>query len=207
MARPPSPPSAGGPVSRRPHQLPPPQPGRQPGRSARVDAADDDDDIGTPEEKAEVIVLKLERFIRDNRTLAKGVSFRKWQELAKLEIAAAIRSKEVLRDLESRALDRAMIVLGVGLATVGIWGSLLAMDAAPNRIIAGTLTFIGGMVLLWIAGALGLKSPVRRFQANRRRSHMKKVRALHAEVLALESYLKKRKKQLEEEIEDMGEDA
>ncbi|WP_019643638.1 hypothetical protein [Novispirillum itersonii] len=206
MARPPARPSAGGPVSRRAHQLPPPQPGRQPGRSARVDL-EDDDDIGTPEEKAEVIVLKLERFIRDNRTLAKGVSFRKWQELARLEIASAIRSKEVLRDLESRALDRAMIVLGVGLATVGVWGSLLAVDAGPSRIIAGTLTFIGGMMTLWVAGALGLKSPLKRFQSNRRRSHMKKVRALHAEVLALESYLKKRKKQLEEEIEDLGEDA
>lgn len=204
MARPPSPP--GGPVSRRGHQMPPPQPGRPPGRSSRVDT-DGDEDLGTPEEKAEVIVLKLERFIRDNRTLAKGVSFRKWQELAKLEIAAAIRSKEVLRDLESRALDRAMIVLGVGLATVGVWGSLLAIDGAPNRIIGGTLTFIGGMMTLWVAGALGLKSPLKRFQANRRRTHMKKVRALHAEVRALETYLKKRKKQLEDEIEDLGEEA
>lgn len=195
MARPPGPPS-------RPAAGAPQAPARRPNR---VDV--NDDGVETPEEKAEVIVLKLERFIRDNRTLAKGVSFRKWQDLAKLEIAAAIRSKDTSAEFESRALDRSLMILGVGLATVGLWGSALAIGAAPNRIIAGTLTFIGGMMILWVAGALGLKSPLKRFQGKRRQAAMKRVRTLHAEIRALETYLKKRKKQLEEEIEDLGEDA
>lgn len=208
MARPPdrSPPSSAGPSgARRSHALPPPPPGARPGRSSRIDV--DDSGAETPEEKAEVIVLKLERFIRDNRTLAKGVSFRRWQELARIEIASAIRSRGIVQDIECRALDRALMVLGIGLATIGLWGSLWAIDAAPNRILAGTLIFIGGMLVLWVCGALGLKSPLKRFQGRRRRATMKKVRSLHAEVRALETYLKKRKKQLEDEIDDLGEDA
>ena len=44
----------------------------------------------TPEERAEYVVLMLEKFIRDGRKDEAGMSFRKWQTMAKSEIIIAI---------------------------------------------------------------------------------------------------------------------
>ena len=62
-----------------------------------MSTADNDDfqvpELGehpTPDERAEYVILRLEQFIRDGRTIDEGMSFKKWQTMAKTEIALAI---------------------------------------------------------------------------------------------------------------------
>lgn len=161
----------------------------------------------TPEERAEIIVTRLERYIRDHRTLSRGVSFRKWQELAKNEIIAMAREMETQHERDHRWLDRALMVFGAGLATVGVWGTALALAAAPNRTVAAVLTVLGGLVILYMVGALGLRSPLKRFQMSSTRAAIGRIRTFHKQVKDLEDGLKKRRKALERDLDDDGSDA
>lgn len=154
-----------------------------------------------PEERAEYIVMKLERFIREGRTLSQGVSFRQWQGLAKAEIIDMIRDVETRHARESRTLERSLMVLGTGLATIGVWGTALAIGAAPDRLVAGFLVLLSGLIVLWVVGSLGMRSPFKRFQADQRRLTTERVRSLHRKVRDLEGELKQRKKRLEAELQ------
>lgn len=156
----------------------------------------------TPEERADLVVMRLERFIREHRTVSQGVSFRKWQDMARAEIADMLRDVEGRYARESRTLERALMVLGVGLATVGLWGTALAIDAAPDRVLAGILIMFGGLLVLWAVGVLGFRSPFRRFQAVQRRQTFDRVRSLNRKVADLEHALKKRQKALEKELRE-----
>lgn len=158
--------------------------------------------LPTPEEQAEVVVMRLERFIRDHRvTSSKGMSFRKWQDMAKSEIADMLRDAESRNARDSRFVERALMILGVGLSTVGLWGTALAIQMAPDRVIAGGLTLLGGLMILWGLGMLGLRSPFRQIQASSRKLAMVRVRSLNRKVSDLEHALKKRHKALEKELE------
>ncbi len=159
-----------------------------------------------PEERADVVVTKLERFIRDHRTLSKGVSFRKWQDMARAEIAEQIHDVQGQRKADSRTLERILMVMGAGLATIGVWGTALAIGAAPDRVVAAILTMLGGLAVLWCVGALGLRSPFRRFRDDMTRDAMVRVHTVNRKVRDLEHQLKKRQKALERQIDDMPED-
>lgn len=162
-------------------------------------------DRPSPEDRADLVVTKLERFIRDHRTLSKGVSFRKWQELARSEIADQLRDVEGQHEADHRSLERTLMALGAGLATIGIWGTALAIGAAPDRVIAGILTLFGGVIVLWVVGALGLRSPIRRFRRDLARDGLSRVQTLNRKVRDLEHQLKKRQKSLERQLDDMPE--
>ncbi|MFA7430130.1 MAG: hypothetical protein WCZ23_08230 [Rhodospirillaceae bacterium] len=156
----------------------------------------------TPEERAEVVIMRLERFIRDHRTTSnKGMSFRKWQDMGRAEIADMIRDAQSIEARETRLLERALILLGAGLATVGLWGTALAIDMAPDRVIAGILTLFGGFIILWAMGMLGVRTPFRQIAATNRRLALERVRSLNRKVTDLEHALKKRHKALEKELD------
>lgn len=175
-----------------------------PPRSAR--SAPRSEEALKAEERAEVVVTKLERFIRDHRTLTRGVSFRKWQDMAKSEIAQLIVEVQNDHHEQNRSAERLLILLGVSLATIGVWGMALALQMAPNRFLAALLVAVAGVVALWVAGAFGLRSPLRRFRVNSTRKSLERVRSLNSKVTELEQYLKKRKRALEGEIEALPED-
>lgn len=158
-----------------------------------------DDGTPTPEERADVVVLKLERFIRDNRTLSQGVSFRKWQDMARVEILKALYDAEADHAHETHVVDRALMLLGIGLSTVGVWGTALAVSMAPDRVIAAVIMLLGGLAVLWAIGLLGLRTPFKRFQAATRRARLERVRSLSREISDIEYLLKKRKKSVERE--------
>lgn len=165
-----------------------------------------DPDRPSPEDRADLVVTKLERFIRDHRTLSKGVSFRKWQELARSEIADQLRDVDGQHAADHRTLDRTLMVLGAALSTIGIWGTALAIDAAPDRVIAGVVTLFAGLVVLWCVGVLGLRSPLRRFRRDRAREGLTRVHTLNRKVRDLEHQLKAREKALRKQVDELPED-
>lgn len=153
----------------------------------------------TPEERAEVVVTKLERFIREGRSATAGVSFKSWQGMAKAEITAALRAAEGQEARANRLIDRLVLLGGAALSTIGVWGTALAIGQAPDRIVAAVLVLLSGLALLWIGGALGLRAPLGRFRDDRRRAALKRVDDLHRQVRRLEVDLKSRAKKLQAE--------
>lgn len=153
----------------------------------------------TPEERAEVVVIKLERFIREGRSATAGVSFKSWQSMAKAEIAAALKAAESQEARASRLIDRLVLLGGAALSTIGVWGTALAIGQAPDRILAAVLILLSGLMLLWVGGALWLRGPLGRFRDDRRRAALKRVDDLHRQVRRLEIDLKSRAKKLQAE--------
>lgn len=159
----------------------------------------------TPEERAALVVTRLERFIRDGRSASAGVSFKSWQAMARQEIADALRAVEDREARENRTLDRLVLLAGAALSTIGVWGMALALDQAPDRVIAAGLVLFAGLVVLWIMGALGLRSPIGRIRDARRRAALARVDDLHRRVRRLEIELKSRAKALQAERDVLDE--
>lgn len=153
----------------------------------------------SPDERADVVVTKLERFIRENRSASAGVSFKSWQGMARQEIADAIRAVEGRQARESRMIDRLVLLAGAALSTIGVWGTALAIGQAPDRVLAAALILLAGLVLLWIMGALGLRAPFGRLRDAQRRAALARVDDLHRQVRRLEVDLKSRAKKLQQE--------
>lgn len=155
----------------------------------------------TPEERAEVVVTKLERFIREKRSPSAGVSFKSWQAMARQEITDAVRAVEQEQRRDSRALDRLVLLGGAALSTIGVWGTALAIGQAPDRVWAAVAIMAAGFVLLWIMGALFIRSPFGRFRAEQRQGAMRRVDDLHRQVRRLENDLKARAKKLQKDLD------
>jgi hypothetical protein len=146
-----------------------------------------------------VVVTKLERFIREGRSASAGVSFKSWQGMAKAEIAAALKATEGQEARAGRTIDRLILLGGAALSTIGVWGTALAVDQAPDRVVAAVLILLGGLVLLWIGGALWFRAPFGRLRDAHRRAALKRVDDLHRQVRRLEVDLKSRAKKLQAE--------
>jgi hypothetical protein len=140
-----------------------------------------------------VVVTKLERFIREGRSASAGVSFKSWQGMAKAEIAAALKATEGQEARAGRTIDRLILLGGAALSTIGVWGTALAVDQAPDRVVAAVLILLGGLVLLWIGAPFG------RLRDAHRRAALKRVDDLHRQVRRLEVDLKSRAKKLQAE--------
>ena len=52
----------------------------------------------TPDERSNYVIMRLEQFIREGRTLDEGMSFKKWQAMARTEITIAIAEAENSQD-------------------------------------------------------------------------------------------------------------
>ena len=88
----------------------------------------------TPVERADVIVKRLEQFIREGRSQRGGISFKRWQELAVHEVDNAIRDAERHWRNDQRFITRGLAVGAACLITIGFWGTVLAAEAAPDRL-------------------------------------------------------------------------
>lgn len=161
----------------------------------------------TPEERAHVIVMRLEQFIRDGRTEEGGIPFRKWQELAVHEVDNAIRDAEKHWRADNRFIDRGLLLGASGLLTVGVWGTVLAFQAAPDRQTAALILLVAGAVLFAILGAWGIKRLDKFHQMGRRRDHFRRVFNFDRQLAQLDVDLEKRLKELEETLDEMSKGA
>lgn len=158
----------------------------------------------TPEERAEGVVRRLEQFIRENRTVDGGMNFRKWQEMAFVEITDAIRDSENIWRRDQRFMDRFFMVGAAALVTVGMWGTAMAVDYAPDRQTAGLYLTAAGAVLFALLGLWGIRRLNRYYRAGARRRLFHRVRSLEARLRALDRHLEKRVEGLEDAIEEMA---
>lgn len=157
----------------------------------------------TPQERADVIVKRLEKFIRDGKSDRGGISFKRWQELAVHEVSNAIRDAEKRWRQDNRFISRGLSVGAATIVTIGVWGTVLASAAAPDRQTAALILIIAGGVLFALLGAWGIKRLDKFYQIGRRRDHLRRVYNFDRQLAQLDIDLEKRLKELEETLDEM----
>jgi hypothetical protein len=155
----------------------------------------------TPEERGDAVVMRLENFIREGRTERGGIPFRRWQELARFEVANAIRDAERRWRGDDKFVTRGLLVGAVALVTAGVWGTLLAAEAAPDRQTAALILLVAGATLLAVLGAWGVRRLDRFYQLARRRDHFTRVRDFDRQLATLDKDLERRLRELEAALE------
>lgn len=158
----------------------------------------------TPEERANVIVKRLEQFIREGRTDKGGIAFKRWQELAVHEVNNAILDAEKYWRHDQRFITRGLAVGAASLITVGTWGTVLAAQVAPDRQTAAIILIIAGATLFAVLGAWGVRRLDKFYQLSRRRDHFKRIFDFDRQLAQLDVDLEKRLKELEASIEEMN---
>ena len=158
----------------------------------------------TPHERADLIVRRLEQFIREGRNDQGGINFRKWQELAVLEIANAIRDAEKYFRGDDRFVTNGLAIGAASILTIGIWGTVLSADAAPERQIAAIILIIAGCVMFAAIGFWGFWRVDRHYKGIRRQDRIRRVLNFDRQLAKLDRDLDKRIKKLQESLKEMS---
>lgn len=153
----------------------------------------------SPEERAETLIRRLEQFIREGKS-PDGVAmpFRKWQEMAYEEIAEAIRDAERTWRQDQRFVDRFFMVGAAALVTLGMWGTVLAFQAGPDRRVTALLFLGSGATIFFLIVLWFIHKVQKLYSAGERRRMFRRVRTMDARLRALEKHLEKRLDRLEE---------
>jgi hypothetical protein len=156
----------------------------------------------TPEQRAELIVLKLEHFIRDKRTV-RGVPYRDWQAMAREELTQAfVDVAEEARDKTRDIVMRRVLLVGASsLITIGFWGAVMALDTHYG-IISAMIMFMAGVILLFVVGDFGIRRIWQRGTAAQRPGRFRRIARYDTQLRRLEHDLQKRLKKKQEEAED-----
>ncbi len=156
----------------------------------------------TPEERAHLIIKRLEQFIREGRTERGGIPFKRWQELAVFEVGNAIRDAELYWRGDERFVTRGLAVGAAALVTIGIWGTVLASQLAPDRATAAVYLIVAGGVLFACLAGWGIKRVDKYYQLSRRRDHFVRIFNFDRQLAQLDVDLERRLKDLEETLEE-----
>jgi len=144
----------------------------------------------TPEDRATYIVLRLEKFIRDGRTLDEGMSFRKWQAMALTEIAANITEAKTKLSARTSVTNRLLFTTASALITIGFWGTAVSINKVgyiDDALVCG----FAGLVLLTVAGEWQWTRFWRKCQAGKRKLRLGRIKSLNRKIKKLEHELEK----------------
>ncbi len=154
----------------------------------------------TPEERAEFVILKLEQFIREGRTIDEGMSFKKWQMMARAEIALAIAEAERAQE-GSRAFDRRLIfVSAAAMVTIGFWGAAVSLDNV-GYLAAAVICASAGILLLLITGFWRSRKWNNYRKAKERSWSLKRIKNFNQRIKRLEIALKEEEMSLDEALQ------
>ncbi len=151
----------------------------------------------TPDERAEYVIMRLEQFIRDGRTLDEGMSFKKWQAMAKTEIVIAVAEAENSQKHDEINSQRVLFVAAAAMVTIGFWGTAVSFHNVGNMA-AGIVCTIAGLVLLGTTGGWSLRKWNNRRQGRERRKRLGRIENLNKRIKRLETALEKEEEALEE---------
>jgi len=158
-------------------------------------------DDPTPDERAEYVIMRLEQFIRDGRTLDEGMSFKVWQAMAKVEIAIAIAEAELGQQKEEAVTKRLLFTFAGALVTVGFWGTAVSLHKV-GYLVGGIICMLAGLVLLGVAGEWRFRKWNKSRQADKRRQSLARVESLNRRIKRLENDLEKEEKRLKKRVKD-----
>lgn len=142
------------------------------------------------EDRADYIVARLEQFIREGRKDEQGMSFDKWKQMARSEIAIAVAEAEMSQQHDELRSKRVLFIAGASMTTIGFWGTVTSLDKI-DHMVGGIICFLAGLMLMLAVGEWRFRGWSERKQAKKRR-----------EILGRIENLNRRIKRLEKELED-----
>ncbi len=158
----------------------------------------------TPEERAHLIVWRLEQLIREGKGDDGGLPFKKWQELAIFEVNNAIRDAEHHWCQDNRFIDRGLLLGAASLISIGVWGTLLTFQMAPDRQTAALVLLGAGALLFGLVSIWGIRRLDKFYQIGRRRDHFRRVFHFDRQLAQLDRDLENRLKELEKSLAEMS---
>ena len=153
----------------------------------------------TPEERAQCVIMRLEQFIREGRTIDEGMSLKKWQAMALTEIAVAIAEAEKCQDHEEINSRRVLFVAAVAMVTIGFWGTAVSFHHV-GHLVAGIICAGAGAVLLLVIGHWRFRKWNNRRNVKERAKRLKRVENLNKRIKRLEMELVKEEEAIEEAL-------
>lgn len=154
----------------------------------------------TPEQRAEYIMLRLEQFIREGRTIDEGMSFKQWQAMAKTEIAIAVAAAQNEVQKDDPVTRRLLFMTAACLTTIGFWGTAVALH--KTAYLVGALVCGGaGILLILIAGEWRFRKWRRKRDAELRIERLANIEALNKRIKGLERALEKEEKMLKKKLD------
>ena len=155
-----------------------------------------------PEQHADYIVKRLEQFIRDGRSANEGMSFKKWQSMAKIEIISSLLEVKNSQKHDS-SLNRIILhVFATVLVTIGFWGAAVTLGRA-DLYFAAIICCISGC-LLFLISFLGRFKKIMKIKTVKKQSaQLKRVESLTKRIKKLENELQIEEKEKKKELEKM----
>ena len=153
----------------------------------------------TPEERAQYVIMRLEQFIREGRAIDAGMSFKKWQAMARTEIAIAIAEAENSQDQDEINSRRILFVAAAAMITIGFWGTAVSFHNV-GHLAAGIICAGAGAVLLFVIGHWRFRKWHNRRNVKERAKRLKRVENLNKRIKRLEMDLVKEEEALEEAL-------
>jgi len=151
----------------------------------------------TAQDRADYIVARLEQFIRDGRKDEQGMSFDKWKQMARSEIAIAVAEAELSQQHDELHSKRVLFVAAASMITIGFWGTVTSMDKI-EYLVGGVICGLAGILLLLAVGEWRIRSWSERREARKRRQVLSRIESLNRRIKRLE-------KELEAEADDYEE--
>ena len=153
----------------------------------------------TPEERAQCVIMRLEQFIREGRAIDAGMSFKKWQAMARTEIAIAIAEAENSKDQDEIDSRRILFVAAAAMITIGFWGTAVSFHHV-GHLAAGIICAGAGSVLLFVIGHWRFRKWNNRRNVKERTKRLKRVENLNKRIKRLEMELVKEEEAIEEAL-------
>ncbi len=150
----------------------------------------------SPEERADFVIRRLEQFIRDGRTIAEGMSFKQWQEMARVEVSKAIIDAENSVQRDDVVTKRLLFCIASAFVTIGFWGTAFAFDKT-SYLLTAIVCGLAGFWLMAIAGEWRIRKFVKRRSVDKRAKIMRRVESLTRRIRKMEIELKDEAKVLE----------
>ena len=142
----------------------------------------------TAEDRADYIVARLEQFIREGRKDEQGMSFDKWKQMARSEIAIAVAEAEMSQKHDELHSKRVLFVAASSMITIGFWGTVASMDKI-DYLIGAVICGLAGILLFLAVGDWRIRSWSERRAAKKRREILSRIEGLNRRIKRLEKEL------------------
>jgi len=146
----------------------------------------------TARQRGELIVKRLENFIRESQSSNGGVSYKRWQEMAIKEFTNAISDSQRNFRMENQFITRVILVGAVAIITIGFWGAIVAAGVSYDRQIIG-LTLLGAGSILFLSLVFwGLRKFSNRFIMIKRQKLFRQIYSFDQQLMQLDIDLKRK---------------
>ena len=153
----------------------------------------------TTEVHAEYVVKRLEQFIRNGRKSDEGMSFKKWQNMAKAEIIKAFLEVKNQRNEMKRDSRILIFVSATAIVTIGFWGIAASLQRAET-LTAGLICFFSGIIVFLFFGWDRYRNYKLRCNIRDRFGSLQRISSIDKRIRILERELGAEEKKCQEQL-------